>query len=81
VLSAGNAKKSLFELGVVVQGVNDQPMDDDRTDVDYSAATGQQIQSYPLSAAALADQQSRTARYGNGDPPTNGAPTSWPAAN
>ena len=72
VLSASNVKKSLFELGVVVQGVNDQRMDDERTDVDYSAATGQQIQSYPLSAAALADQQSRTARYGNGDAATNG---------
>jgi hypothetical protein len=72
ILSAGNATKSLDELGVVVQGVNDQPLFDERTDIDDPAATGRPIQSYPLSAAALADQESRTARYGDRDAASNG---------
>jgi UPF0755 protein len=62
-LSAGAAPRNLENSGAVVQGVNDQPaVDEGAADDNGAAATGP-MQSYPLSAAALADQQSRAARY------------------
>jgi hypothetical protein len=71
-LSAGNASRSLAELGVVVQGVNDQPAADESAEADSSAVTRGPIESYPLSLAALADQQKRTVRFGVADAATNG---------
>ncbi|WP_246731798.1 endolytic transglycosylase MltG [Methylocapsa sp. S129] len=64
-LSAGASTRSLADIGAVVQGVNDQSAVDATTAAaDDGAATTGPIQSYPMSAAALADQQSREARYG-----------------
>jgi len=50
-----------------VQGVNDASLVEASADADNSVATSGPISSYPLSAAALADQQSRAARYGGLD--------------
>jgi len=58
------ADKNLADMGVVVQGVNDAALLEASADADNSTATSGPISSYPLSAAALADQQSRAARYG-----------------
>jgi UPF0755 protein len=80
-LSAGNATKSLAELGAVVQGVNDQPAVDESADAGSSAATRGQIESYPLSVAAQADQQKRTVRYGVADAATNGSINAVAGAN
>ena len=64
-LSAGASARSLADIGAVVQGVNDQPaVDVTAAAADDGAATTGPIQSYPMSAGALADQQSRAARYG-----------------
>jgi UPF0755 protein len=65
-LSAGatGATRSLADIGAVVQGVNDQPAPDQLDADNGAAATTGPIQSYPLSAAALAEQQARAARYG-----------------
>ena len=46
------------------EGVNDQPASTPTRGDDSAAATSGPLQTYPLSAAALADQQSRAARYG-----------------
>jgi UPF0755 protein len=62
-LSAHSADKNLAEMGVVVQGVNDASLVEASADPDNSAPTSGPISSYPLSATALADQQSRAARY------------------
>jgi hypothetical protein len=80
-LSASNATRSLAELGAVVQGVNDQPAVDESADADSSAATRGQIESYPLSVAAQADQQKRTVRYGVTDAATNGGINAVAGAN
>jgi hypothetical protein len=80
-LSTGNATRSLAELGVVVQGVNDPPAADESADADSSPATRRPIESYPLSAAALADQQKRTVRYGVADAATNGGINAVAGAN
>ena len=71
-LSAGNATKSLAELGAVVQGVNDQPAADESADADSSAAI-RGIESY--------DQQKRTVRYGVTDAATNGGINAVAGAN
>jgi UPF0755 protein len=70
-LSADAAAKGLVELGAVVQVVNDQPAADESSDA-HNSAIREPIRSYPLSAAALADQQSRAARYSRGDAARNG---------
>jgi UPF0755 protein len=62
-LSAGASVRSLADIGAVVQGVNDQPPAAP-PEAAVDAATVGPIQSYPLSPAALAEQQSRAARYG-----------------
>jgi UPF0755 protein len=62
-LSAGASVRSLADIGAVVQGVNDQPPAAPPEAADDVATAGP-IQSYPLSPAALAEQQSRAARYG-----------------
>jgi UPF0755 protein len=62
-LVAGASVRSLADIGTVVQGVNDQPPAAPPESGVEAASTGS-IQSYPLSAAALAEQQSRAARYG-----------------
>jgi UPF0755 protein len=61
-LSTSAAGKSLADSGVVVMGVNDETLSE--TAAPEDAATPGPVQSYPLSAQALADQQSREARYG-----------------
>jgi len=66
-LSADAAAKNLAQMGAVVLGVNDEPPADEIAAADNSAATSGPISSYPLSATALADQQSRAARYGGVD--------------
>ncbi len=66
-LSARAADKNLAEMGAVVQGVNDASLVEASADADNSAPISGPVSSYPLSAAALADQQSRAARYGGLD--------------
>ena len=66
-LSAHSADKNLVAMGAVVQGVNDESLVESSVDPDNGAATSGPISSYPLSATALADQQSRSARYGGLD--------------
>jgi UPF0755 protein len=65
-LSSGATVRGLADIGAVVQGVNDQPAPEELNADNGPAATGP-IQSYPLSAAALAEQQTRAARYGAQD--------------
>ncbi len=66
-LSARASYKNLAEMGAGVQGVNDASRLEANADADTSAATSGPISSYPLAAAALADQHSRAARYGGPD--------------
>jgi UPF0755 protein len=61
-----SAKKNIADTGVIVQGVNDDTL---------APASGQQdgatfgpLQFYPLAPQALAEQQSREARFGEGAP-------------
>jgi hypothetical protein len=62
--SLGPASGDLAAIGAVVQGVNDQDTVETAAAAEsYAAATGP-MQTYPMSAAALADQQSRAVRYG-----------------
>jgi UPF0755 protein len=56
--------RSLADIGAVVEGVNDEPAVIANVTDDNAPAASGPLQSYPLSAAALADQQSRAARYG-----------------
>jgi hypothetical protein len=65
-LSAGvsTGTRSLADIGAVVEGVNDEPAVENLPDDNGAPAAAGQLQTYPLSAAALADQQSREARYG-----------------
>jgi UPF0755 protein len=55
---ASATTRNLAEIGAVVQGVNDEPAAEPAGGDDGAP------QSYPLSPTALADQQSREARYG-----------------
>jgi hypothetical protein len=62
--SLGAASGNLAAIGATVQGVNDQDIVETAAAADnYAAPTGP-VQTYPMSAAALADQQSRAVRYG-----------------
>ncbi|HYC25700.1 MAG TPA: endolytic transglycosylase MltG [Roseiarcus sp.] len=63
---AQSAKKNLTDSGVIVQGVNDEALAalPGRED----GATDGPLQSYPLAPQALAEQQSREARFGQGAP-------------
>lgn len=63
-ITTGAGAKSLADIGAVVEGVNDEPAAPPVDAADANTATGA-IQSYPLSQAALAEQQSREARYGS----------------
>jgi UPF0755 protein len=70
-LLAGASARSIADIGAIVQGVNDQASAIEVADGDDGAGTTGQVQTYPLSPSALADQQSRAARYGvlsNGGP-------------
>jgi UPF0755 protein len=65
-LSVSASARNLEDIGAVVRGVNDLPpvaAADPPVADDNGAATTGPIQSYPLSPAALAEQQSRAARY------------------
>lgn len=68
----GAASNSLESLGAVVTGVNDAPPDEKAFPDDPGPdQPTQPVASYPMSAAALADQKARIARYvdaGAGDP-------------
>jgi UPF0755 protein len=55
--------RSLADLGAVVEGVNDEPAIVANLAGDNGLAASGPLQTYPLSPAALADQQSRAARY------------------
>jgi hypothetical protein len=66
-LSAAAVARNLAEMGAVVESVNDQPAFDPVAEADISPATTDPIPSYPLSAAALADQKDRAARYAGAD--------------
>jgi UPF0755 protein len=59
--------ENLTQLGVVVEGVNDDSVMDGAAAAqdDEAAASKGPILSYPMSPAALAEQQSRAARYAN----------------
>jgi hypothetical protein len=80
-LSTAHAQKSIDDRELIVQGVNDEeaaiePTPDGTEGVDA-------VKSYPLSAAALADQQAREARFGSTPPdatPPDAAPTQDRAA-
>src|SRR6202035_3039806 len=63
-LSAGvnSGAKSLADIGAVVEGVNDEPPVVATLPDDNAATASGPLQTYPMSAAALADQQSRAAR-------------------
>jgi len=65
--SAGAGGGSLDALGAVVTGVNDEPQGggDIFKDDDAGAMTAS-LMKVPLSAAALADQKARIAKYGDG---------------
>jgi len=80
--ASGAAGASLDTLGAVVTGVNDEPQTPAFPDDPASDAAAQPVASVPLSAAALADQKMRIARYvGAGDPRVAGldAPAGAPA--
>jgi UPF0755 protein len=62
--NANGGAKSLADMGAVVEGVNDAPAVYANAAEDNAAPAGGPLQSYPLSAAAFADQQARAARYG-----------------
>jgi UPF0755 protein len=59
------AGKSTEDLGIVVTGVNDQPEIVNFPGEDDSVAPSEPLMSVPLSAAALADEKAREARYGD----------------
>jgi UPF0755 protein len=61
-LSAAAAGQNLADSGIIVEGVNDEALTPMAAADD--AATPGPVQTYPLSPHALADQQSREARYG-----------------
>jgi UPF0755 protein len=61
-LSTKTAGRNLADSGIVVQGVNDEMIDESPA-AGEDAVSGP-FQSYPLSATALAEQRSRAARYG-----------------
>jgi UPF0755 protein len=63
-LTAGASAQNIADIGAVVQGVNDETPRVDLADLGGDADATGPVQSYPLSASALADQQSRAARYG-----------------
>jgi UPF0755 protein len=63
--------KSLEDIGGVIQGVNDLPADDAMAVGDDPGPSGAPVTSYPLSPAALADQQARAARYDAPQSPPN----------
>jgi UPF0755 protein len=56
--------RSLADIGAVVEGVNDEPAVVNLSDDNGAPAAAGPLQTYPLSAAELADQQSREVRYG-----------------
>ena len=63
--SVNSVAKSLADIGAVVEGVNDEPaVIANLPDDNGAPAAAGPLQTYPLSAVALADQQSREARYG-----------------
>ena len=63
---AAKSMKSLEDIGAVVAGVNDNPAEGVAAFGDDPGPSGAPLASYPLSPAALADQQARAARYGAG---------------
>jgi hypothetical protein len=69
--SSSAVANNLEEMGVVVQGLNNPPEADERPDSDNSAAASAPIQSYPMSAAALAEQRGLAAKYGVAGAATN----------
>jgi UPF0755 protein len=82
--ASGAAGASLDALGAVVTGVNDAPPAQAFPDDPGPDAAAQPVASVPLSAAALADQKARIARYvdaGAADPRVAGldAPAAAPA--
>ena len=82
--ASGAAGASLEALGAVVTGVNDAPPTQAFPDDPGPDAAAQPVASFPLSAAALADQKARIARYVDGgaaDPRVAGldAPAAAPA--
>jgi UPF0755 protein len=82
--ASGAAGASLDKLGAVVTGVNDEPPTQAFPDDPGPDDPAQPVASVPLSAAALADQKARIARYvgaGAADPRVAGldAPAGAPA--
>jgi hypothetical protein len=70
-LSAGIDAKNVLGMGVVVQGVNEPSQSDQPADVGTSDASSGPIQTYPMSAAALAEQRALAAKYGAAGPGAN----------
>jgi len=72
---SSTAIKNLEDIGAVVQGVNDQDILGQTVSDDSSAAAPSgPMQTYPLSAAAAADQQNRAARYAGVEASASGDP-------
>ncbi|HXW19985.1 MAG TPA: endolytic transglycosylase MltG [Roseiarcus sp.] len=63
-----SAKKNIADTGVIVQGVNDDTLAAAPASGQQDGATFGPLQSYPLAPQALAEQQSREARFGEGAP-------------
>jgi hypothetical protein len=63
-LSAGIDSRNVAEMGVVVEGVNEPPQNAQSADLDASDAASGPIQTYPMSAAALAEQRALATKDG-----------------
>jgi len=72
--------KSIEELGAVVAGVNDEPVNVDVFDSDVFAAGAGPAASAPVPPAMLADQRAREAKYGGAPPMAPTAVAAAPAA-
>jgi peptidoglycan lytic transglycosylase G len=79
-LLAAPGAKTIEDIGAVVTGVNDAPEAGLAfSDADQPDAGGGPVASVPLSAAMLADEKAREARYGTAPLPSS-IPTGAPAA-
>jgi len=56
--------RTIADSGAIIEGVNDQPADNIMALGDDPGPSGAPVASWPLSPAALADQQARSVRYG-----------------
>ncbi len=80
-LKPSQGAKSIEELGAVVAGVNDAPLEGDAFFERDPPGTGTQpVGEVPLSPAMLADEKAREAKYGTPSPVTSASVAATPAA-